>query len=79
MTLLTMKFPENLVDFALDTLGNVFTITLAFHSKFQTAKVTHFFLDLMYIEKWTKFLSSARKSLCVLKDCMCDIRELFIV
>lgn len=33
MTLLTMKFPEKLVDFALDRLGIIFTIILASHSK----------------------------------------------
>lgn len=38
-----MQFPENLVDFALDRLGNLFTMTLAFHSKFETSyKVTPF-------------------------------------
>lgn len=56
-----------------------FTMTLVFLSKFQIAKVSHFILDLVYIAKWTKFLTIARKPFSVLEEYLCDILELFIV
>lgn len=34
-----MKFPENLIDFALDRLGNVSAITFAFHSVLKSCRL----------------------------------------